>query len=92
MSKSDENEIYLSSSPHFSDKSSTSGIMLGVIIALLPLCVYGVILFGYSALVTLIVSNSIYFVTPHGSSGQRSIALCFRKECFFKWQQNRKLQ
>lgn len=58
MSKSDENEIYLSSSPHFSDKSSTSGIMLGVIIALLPLCVYGVILFGYSALVTLIVSTA----------------------------------
>ena len=58
MSKSDENEIYLSSSPHFSDKSSTSGIMLGVIIALLPLCVCGVILFGYSALVTLIVSTA----------------------------------
>jgi Na+-translocating ferredoxin:NAD+ oxidoreductase RnfD subunit len=45
MKKSDENEIYLSSSPHFSDKSSTSGIMLGVIIALLLLCVYGVIIY-----------------------------------------------
>lgn len=58
MKKSDENEIYLSSSPHFSDKSSTSGIMLGVIIALLPLCVYGVILFGLPALVTIIVSTA----------------------------------
>ena len=58
MKKSDENEIYLSSSPHFSDKSSISGIMLGVIIALLPLCVYGVILFGFPALVTIIVSTA----------------------------------
>ena len=58
MKKSDENEIYLSSSPHFSDKSSTSGIMLGVIIALLPLCVYGVILFGFPALLTIIVSTA----------------------------------
>ena len=58
MKKSDENEIYLSSSPHFSDKSSTSGIMLAVVIALLPLCVYGVILFGLPALVTIIVSTA----------------------------------
>ena len=58
MKKSDENEIYLSSSPHFSDKSSTSGIMLAVVIALLPLCVYGVILFGIPALVTIIVSTA----------------------------------
>ena len=58
MKKSDENEIYLSSSPHFSDKSSTSGIMLTVVIALLPLCVYGVILFGFPALVTIIVSTA----------------------------------
>lgn len=58
MKKSDENEIYLSSSPHFSDKSSTSGIMLTVVIALLPLCVYGVILFGLPALVTIIVSTA----------------------------------
>ena len=62
MKKSDENEIYLSSSPHFSDKSSTSGIMLAVVIALLPLCVYGVILFGLPALVTIIVSTACCIV------------------------------
>lgn len=53
---SDLNEIYLSSSPHFSAKSSTAGIMLCVIIALLPLCVCGVVLFGVPALITIFVS------------------------------------
>ncbi len=55
-SPSDVNEIYLSSSPHFSAKRSTSTIMLCVIIALLPLCVYGVILFGLPAFLTIFVS------------------------------------
>ena len=55
-SPSDVNEIYLSSSPHFSAKRNTSSIMLCVIIALLPLCVYGVILFGLSAFLTIFVS------------------------------------
>jgi len=53
---SDKNEIYLSSSPHFADKSSTTGIMLTVCIALLPLCTYGVCLFGIPALITILTS------------------------------------
>lgn len=57
MKKSDENEIYLSSSPHFSSKTTTSKIMMGVIISLLPLCIYGVFLFGMPALVTIIIST-----------------------------------
>lgn len=53
---SDMNEIYLSSSPHFSGSLTTRGIMLRVIIALLPLSVCGVVLFGVPALVTILVS------------------------------------
>lgn len=53
---SDLNEIYLSSSPHFSAKRSTSEIMLCVIISLLPLCIYGVVLFKLPALITILVS------------------------------------
>lgn len=53
---SDVNEIYLSSSPHFSAKRTTSGIMLRVIAALLPLCVFGVVMFGLPALTTILVS------------------------------------
>lgn len=54
---SDVNEIYLSSSPHFSAGNSTTGIMLCVIIAMLPLCVCGVMLFGLPALATIAVST-----------------------------------
>ena len=53
---SDVNEINISSSPHFADNWSTAKIMLAVIIALVPLCVYGVILYGLSALITILVS------------------------------------
>lgn len=53
---SDVNEINISSSPHFADNWSTAKIMLAVIIALVPLCVYGVILYGLSALFTILVS------------------------------------
>ena len=53
---SDVNEINISSSPHFADNWSTAKIMLAVIIALLPLCVYGIVLYGLSALITILVS------------------------------------
>lgn len=53
---SDLNEIYLSSSPHYSAKNSSTGVMLAVIMSLLPLCIYGVYLFGLPALFTIIVS------------------------------------
>lgn len=52
----DENKIHLSPGPHVSSKRTTQSIMLFVIIALLPLCVCGVVVFGIPALVTLIVS------------------------------------
>lgn len=56
MTDSQKNEIYLSSSPHYTKGLSTTKIMLAVIIALLPECVYGVYLFGIKALVTILVS------------------------------------
>lgn len=51
-----ENKNVVTSSPHFFGNNSTQRIMLSVIIALLPLCIYGVIVFGIPALVTIIVS------------------------------------
>ena len=48
-----ENRFYLASSPHFSMNLSTQKIMLFVIIALLPECVYGVVIFGFSALAVI---------------------------------------
>ena len=55
-SPSDTNTIYLSPGPHVSSRRNTHNIMLFVIIALLPLCICGVVVFGMPALVTLIVS------------------------------------
>ncbi len=52
----DENKIYLSPGPHVASKRSTQSIMLLVIIALLPLCICGVVVFGIPALVTVVVS------------------------------------
>ncbi len=56
MAESDKNEIYLSSSPHFTQGLTTDGLMKLVLVALLPETVYGVILFGTGALVTILVS------------------------------------
>ncbi|MGI5173904.1 RnfABCDGE type electron transport complex subunit D [Treponema sp. OMZ 840] len=52
----DKNEIYISPNPHLSSARDTTSIMLAVIIALLPLAVYGVILFGLPSLLTIAVS------------------------------------
>lgn len=53
---SDMNEIYLSSSPHLTKGGSTAKVMLMVIIAMLPLSVFGIIKFGIPALVTILTS------------------------------------
>ncbi|MCQ2598080.1 MAG: RnfABCDGE type electron transport complex subunit D [Treponema sp.] len=58
MAESDKNEIYLSSSPHFHSPLTTSKIMWMVVIALLPICAAGVIIFGLRALDVLILSVS----------------------------------
>ncbi len=54
--KANTKDIYLSSSPHFTLGRSTRGVMLMVLISLLPECVYGVVIFGIRALVTILVS------------------------------------
>jgi electron transport complex protein RnfD len=56
MGESDKNEIYLSSSPHFSSPVTTRHLMLSVVAALLPIAAYGVWLFGIPALTTIFVS------------------------------------
>lgn len=50
------NKLQVSPSPHVRGKGSTSLVMLCVICALLPSCVYGVINFGTNSLLILLVS------------------------------------
>ena len=56
MTEAEKNAIYLSSSPHYTKGTKTQYLMAMVLIALLPECVYGVILFGLRALITIVVS------------------------------------
>ncbi len=56
MNASDNKVFFLSSSPHFTKGISTQLIMLTVLISTLPECVYGVMLYGVRALVTILVS------------------------------------
>lgn len=48
--------LNVTSSPHIKHSDTTSGIMLDVIVALLPACAFGCILFGLRALAVLAVS------------------------------------
>ncbi|MEL3913145.1 MAG: RnfABCDGE type electron transport complex subunit D [Treponema pedis] len=56
MGESDKNEIFMSPAPHIVSPVKTQTIMLDVIIALLPLAIYGVYLFSYPALIRIIVA------------------------------------
>ena len=51
-----DKKIFLSSSPHYTKGYSTQKIMALVLTALLPECVFGVIVFGIRALTTIAVS------------------------------------
>ncbi|MGN0729861.1 RnfABCDGE type electron transport complex subunit D [Treponema sp.] len=59
---SSENNLFLSSSPHFTAGLSTQKIMAAVLLALLPECIYGVIIFGWHALAEIAVSVVSCFV------------------------------
>ena len=48
-----KNDLIVTSSPHIKHPDTTTGIMLDVIIALLPACAYGCIIFGWYALLLL---------------------------------------
>ncbi len=52
----DPKQLNLVASPHIKSNVGTQHIMLMVIISLLPICVYGVILFGIPALVSLLTA------------------------------------
>ncbi len=54
--KTNTKEIYLSSSPHFTFGNTTQWIMATVLIALLPECIYGIMVFGIRALVIILAS------------------------------------
>ena len=49
-----KNFLNVNSSPHIKHPDTTSGIMLDVIIALLPACVFGCILFSWYAVTVLL--------------------------------------
>ncbi len=49
-------QYQVSVSPHVRDKTTTSGIMLHVIVALIPACLVGILNFGVYALLVLLVS------------------------------------
>ena len=51
-----ENKLTVTFAPHLKSPDTTSGIMLDVIIALLPACAFGCILFGWRALAVVLIS------------------------------------
>ena len=57
-----DKKLKVSSNPHVRDGMSTRGIMLAVIIALMPATIFGVINFGYHALLVILVSVLSEFV------------------------------
>lgn len=65
MGDSDKNEIYISPAPHFAVPVTTKHTMFIVIAALLPIAAYGVWLFGFPALVTIVaaVASTVAFET-----------------------------
>lgn len=56
-------KMILSSSPHISNGRKTQGLMFTVVISLIPECVYGVVIFGVPALITILasVASSVLF-------------------------------
>lgn len=51
-----DKKLFVSSSPHFNFKRSTQMIMGTVLIALLPEIIMGIVLFGFAALIRILVS------------------------------------
>ncbi len=53
-----ENKFYVSSSPHVRTKESVQKIMLDVIIALTPAVLFSFYLFGFSAILTVVITTA----------------------------------
>ena len=71
-----ETPVYLSSSPHFTQGLSTQRIMLTVLVALLPECVFGVLYFGPHALaviVTCVASCAVFEYLFQRITGQKVV-------------------
>ncbi len=51
-----DNKLVISSSPHIRSMESVQGVMIDVLIALFPAALMAVLLFGYKALVTMVIS------------------------------------
>ena len=56
MADQNKKQLWLSSSPHYSCGRKTPDLMFMVVAVLVPECIYGVILFGIPALVTILAS------------------------------------
>ena len=56
MGESDKNEIYLSPAPHITSSVTSRKLMIHVLIALAPLALYGIYLYGAAALIRILVS------------------------------------
>jgi len=59
MADTDKNEIYLSPAPHIASPVTTRKLMIHVLIALAPLALYGIYLYGVPALIRIIVSVGV---------------------------------
>ena len=55
-SAKDRPSIYISSSPHIASRVNTRILMCNVLLALLPVSVFGIVLYGVPALLTMLVS------------------------------------
>ena len=69
-----ERKLVVSSSPHFKSPESVQSIMTDVLIALFPVALMAIILFGYHALVTMIIAMVAAMATE---------AIILRKGSFF---------
>ena len=59
MSESDKNEIFLSPAPHIAGPVTSRKLMIHVLIALAPLVLYGIYLYGLAALIRIVVSVAV---------------------------------
>ena len=69
-----EKKLVVSSSPHFKSPEDIQGIMIDVLIALIPAALMAVFLFGYRALITMVVAMVAAMATE---------AIILRKSDFF---------
>jgi electron transport complex protein RnfD len=53
---SDQNTLYLSSSPHIASPVTARHLMARVLVSLAPVSVFGIVLYGFPALLTIVVS------------------------------------